>query len=772
MWGNFNAGYMGNELAHVDRGLYGANAHYGSDSTTGFGDRRFTLDGFGAQPGTLSSYEQFLGTGGSLYFLHHQDILTGSERARIEIRDKDSQIVIGVVNLQPNVDYNIDYLQGRILLTQPLSSIADDNMLVRSTGLNGNQAYLVVRYEYTPGLGQLNALSTGGQGHYWVNDHLQLGLTANSNKDGDSDSNLGAADMTLRMTGKSFFKMQTGRSEGLVSSTLQSNDGGFGFQNPNDLAPTNAKAGAYRADLSVGLGDIFKGSDGLFTVYKQNIGAGYSAPGQTTLNDTQQYGGTLRMPVTTRLSLAAKGDQRTQVQGLETRAAELDVAYKLTERWGISTGVRNDRRIDHSPVVPLTQEQGERTDAVAQVMFVPGAAWRAYGFVQDTVAASSGRQGNDRIGAGGSYRLTKRFRLDGEASDGELGPGGKIGATFLYSDLTNLYLNYSLDNERAINGMQFRQGNLISGVKRRLSDTSSVYAEERYQNGGQTGLTRSTGINLVPKDRWNFGGSTEIGTLRDSLTGATTNRKAAGIKVGYGRDKLQFSSGIEFRRDNAEQPDTTYNKTTTWLFRNTFKLQLNPDWRMIGRLDHSLSNSSLGEFYAGGYSEAVVGYAYRPVQHDRLSALAKYTYFYNVPTADQVTLLNTPVEYIQKSHIASLDLNYDLTANWGIGGKYAYRLGEASLNRVQLNFFDNTAQLVVLRVDRRIRANWEGMAEVRMLALTDISQRNRGALAAIYRRIGSNLKVGVGYNFTDFSDDLTDMRYNHQGVFFNLIGTK
>src|SRR4029077_2132434 len=220
------------------------------------------------------------------------------------------------------------------------------------------------------------------------------------------------------------------------------NDGGFGFQNPNDLAPTNAKAGAYRADLSVGLGDIFKGSDGLLTFYRQNIGAGYSAPGQTTLNDTQQYGGTLRMPVTNRLSLAVKGDQRTQDQGLETRAIELDVAYKLTERWGVSTGVRNDLRNDRSPVVPLTQEQGERTDAVAQVLFNPGAIWRAYGFVQNTVAASGGRESNGRLGAGGSYRLTKRFRIDGEASDGDLGPGGKIGTSFLYSDLTNLYLNY------------------------------------------------------------------------------------------------------------------------------------------------------------------------------------------------------------------------------------------------------------------------------------------------------------------------------------------
>jgi hypothetical protein len=31
--------------------------------------------------------------------------------------------------------------------------------------------------------------------------------------------------------------------------------------------------------------------------------------------------------------------------------------------------------------------------------------------------------------------------------------------------------------------------------------------------------------------------------------------------------------------------------------------------------------------YDGGYTEAVVGYAYRPVNHDRLNALAKYTYF-------------------------------------------------------------------------------------------------------------------------------------------------
>jgi len=581
--------------------------------------------------------------------------------------------------------------------------------------------------------------------------------------------------VTLRKSANSWFKLQTGRSTGLLSPALQSNDGGFGFQGPDNQSFSGGKAGAYRADLSVGLGDFFEGHDGRLTFYKQHLDAGYSAPGEATVKDTEQYGGTFRMPVTSSLSLVAKGDQKTENQGLETRAIELNVGYKLAERWTVSTGVRNDLRKDSSPVVPLTQEQGERTDAVAQVKFDSSAAWSAYSFVQGTIAASGGRKDNDRIGVGGSYRLTKRFQLDGEASDGNLGPGGKIGTSFLYSERTSLYLNYSLENERTDNGQLLHGsgGNLVSGVKTRLSDTSSVYAEERYQDGASlSGLTHATGINLTTKEHWNLGGSAEVGKLRDSETGAETDRKAAGIHMGYGLDKIQFSSAIEYRRDNAEQPDQTHNETTTWLFRNNFKLQLTPDWRLIGKLDHSVSDSSLGEFYTGGYTEAVVGYAYRPVRNDRLNALLKYTYFYNVPTTGQVGAQSIATEFLQKSHIAALDVTYDLTANWSIGSKYAYRLGQASLDRVQPNFFDDAAQLEVLRVDWRFFKEWESLAEVRTLNLAEGNQRRSGALAAIYHHIGKDLKVGVGYNFTNFSDDLTDLKYNHKGVFLNIVGTK
>ena len=142
-----------------------------------------------------------------------------------------------------------------------------------------------------------------------------------------------------------------------------------------------------------------------------------------------------------------------------------------------------------------------------------------------------------------------------------------------------------------------------------------------------------------------------------------------------------------------------------------------------------------------------------------------------MPTPDQLGATGAPAEFLQRSHIASVDLTYDITSAWTIGGKYAYRMGEVSLDRVNTNFFDNTAHLALLRVDWRFRKSWESMVEGRVLDLPDVEQRRSGAVVALYRYLGKNFKVGAGYNFTDFSDDLTDLSYDHQGFFLNVVGT-
>jgi flagellar motor protein MotB len=773
LWGNFRINYFDNELTQVDRGLYGANLHWVSDGTTSFGEKRIKVDGFAAQPGTIAGRDEFLGTGGSLYFLHEQDILTGSEQVRIELHDKDSGLVTGTVNLQPSVDYEVDYLQGRIVLSQPLSSTAADNLLVRTSGLSGQLAYLVVRYEYTPGFEDLHTWTTGGQADAWLNNYIRLGVTASSNDDGIDSSTLRGADMTLRKSADTWAKLQTGRSEGLDSSSFVSNDGGFGFTSNNPGSFANASASAYRADVSVGLGDFLSGNKGHFTYYTQHLDAGYSAPGFDTLTATEFYGGTLKLPIGASWSVNAKADRKSQEAGLTTQAEELDLAYQITRHWSLSSGVRQDERQDNSPVVPATQQQGDRTDVVAQLGYDSLTTWRAYTFAQDTVSKSGDREDNGRAGVGGSYRVSNTLRLDAEASEGALGPGGKLGANYLVSDHTTLYLNYSLENELSDTGLFQRQGTLVSGMKERLSDASSVYVEERYQDiDSSSGLTHAAGVTLTPDSHWNFGINGEVGTLFDSQTDAATKRKAGGIRVGYSYDKIQASSGVEYRDDDMQQPDaTTYTNLKTWLFRNNFKYQITPDWRLIGKFDHSMSNDSQGQFYDGGYTDAVLGYGYRPVQSDRLDVLAKYTYFYNLPTAGQMTPQDVAAQFIQKSRIASIDATYDLTQALSVGGKYAYRVGEAALDRVNPQFFDNTADLYIVRVDWRFRTEWEGMVEGRALAMPDLNQTRSGALVAVYRHLGKHVKAGVGYNFTDFSEDLTDMSFKSHGIFMNVVGS-
>ena len=112
-----------------------------------------------------------------------------------------------------------------------------------------------------------------------------------------------------------------------------------------------------------------------------------------------------------------KADHRIQDLGLETKAQEIDILYKLTDKWGVSTGVRDDLRIDRSPLVPLTQEQGDRKDAVVQVEYDSRGRWSAYGFVQDTVSATGDPHRNERGTRNGLGLLLTRCERRAQSDD-------------------------------------------------------------------------------------------------------------------------------------------------------------------------------------------------------------------------------------------------------------------------------------------------------------------------------------------------------------------
>ena len=771
LWGNFKIAYTDTDLAHIDRGLYGANGHYESMTTTSFGEKTLMIDGFAAEPGTIAGRDEFRGTGGSLYFLRHQDLLLGSERLRIEVRDKDSGIVIGVKNLTPAIDYDIDYIQGRVILSEPLSATASDGLLVDNASLSGNPAYLVARYEYTPGFSDINDVAVGGRAHYWFNDNIKLGMTTSKQDEADNENLLNGIDLTLRKNAGTWIKAEVASTEGDGSGALNSSDGGFSFNQLDQGLSPGTKADAYRVEASTRLEDLVDNSRGTASVYTQSRDAGFSAPGQLTANAIDQYGGKLDMALSEDVNLKVKADTRDQENSLKTAAVDTDVEYALNENWRLSAGGRLDTREDRSAVIATTQQTGDRFDVAFEAAYDSKTNWSAYGFTQGTAKTTGNREDNNRVGGGGSYRATENLKLDGELSFGQTGTGAKLGTDYLISDRSSVYLNYALDNERSDNGVASRRGNMNTGMRSRYNDTTSVYAEERYSHGDvPTGLTHAMGVDLSPNERWTYGASLETGTLTDSNNGSEISRNAIGLKSSYSFNEIQYNGALEYRTDDTENTLGDINNRKTWLFKNSVKYQLDPTWRFIGKLNHADSKSSQGEFFDGKFTEVVLGYGYRPIDNDRLNSLFKYTYFYNIPTAEQVTSQNTSVEFLQISHIISLDSIYDLSERWSLGGKYAYRLGQVSQDRIDPEFFDSRASLYIIRADWHFVHKWDALIEARLLDLPDAEDQRSGMLLGIYRHVGKNLKFGLGYNFTDFSDDLTDLSFDSQGVFINLIG--
>ena len=769
MWGNFKTQLSGSDLVQYSRGMYGANLKWRSDDTTEFGQKKTQVDLFAGDPGTLGAREEFRGTGGSLYFVQHQDVTRGSDHLWIEVRDAASGIVLKVTQLVPTQDYDFDPLQGRVLLHTPLPSTADDSQLVRAGSLSGNPVYLVASYEYAPGVTEANNMTLGGRASEWVNDNVQVGVTGYRQGDAATRQNLVGVDATYRVAPGVYVKAETARSDGPGTATQSSVTGGFSF---NSVTSPGGVATANRVEAAVDLSEI-SSEKGKLNAYWQEREKGFSSPGQITAEDIQQAGLGADVEIAEGTHLIAKADVK-EATSQDTKALSATVKHQITPNWAASVGLRYDDLNTYiANASPTLSQNGDRTDLGIQLDYNPDPTsakpdWKAYGFMQGTLENSGNRRDNNRIGTGGSWRINEKLNAIGEVSTGNGGIGGKIGGEWQVSDRSQMYMNYQENTDRTDSLYRGRQGTLVTGSKTRYSDSLSVYSEERMTNGaGPSGLLHAFGLDLAAEDGWNFGAKGETGKISDPLAGDFDHR-ALTFSVGRSIDKIKYAGNVEWRNETG----TTLGERTTWLMRNSLGYQVNPDWRFIGKLNFAISDSKLNTTTNGDFTEIVTGYAYRPVTNDKLNALFKYTYFANQPSPAAISASGvTAAGYEQRSHVLSIDAVYDLKPWLSVGGKAGYRAADIrDISSTSPGSWQNAnAELLIGRLDWHFVHDWDALLELRWLNVSAASDSRAGALAAIYRHINKNVKAGAGYNFTNYSDDLTDMSYRSHGWFINLI---
>lgn len=757
LWGNFATGFTGSEYGQYVRSLYGAALHWRSRESTALGEARRSLRAFGSEAQSALGHSEFLGTGGSLYYLRDVDLLPGSETVMLELRDRTTGRVASRRLLSRDADYEVDELQGRLLLKRPLSQLVREGApgITRDAPLDGLETRLLVDYEYVPAGISGDDVTTGMQGRAWLNEHVAVGGTlVDENRSGD-DYRLGGLDLTLRAGRGTYLRLEGANSEATVAPVFFSTDGGLSFVRQNATAVTGRQGDARSAELRANLRELgWTASEWTTGAWWRDVEPGFSVARSDSGLQIRQTGAEFTGELTPDLRLSGRySDADRGADGIEQG--------QLLLEWG----QREDALLSGEVRRVTETRQGE---AAAGTLAAIGYSRRfdgvldLYGIAQLTLDDDSGAYPrNDLYTLGAKYLFAGLSSFGAELSSGDRGEAASMDVEYRLTADHSLYAGYvySTDDDafEPVLGARAPAG-LTLGQRWRLSDQVSLYNESQSlrQDQGRA-LAHTFGMDFFPARSWTTGFTLQQSELE--AASGTTERYAASVSGGYTSPDTSWSSRLEYRRD------TGATDRRQWVSTNRFNRRLDDDWRVALRLNYSDTDDWQDVLGDARFVEGNVGFSYRPARNDRWNVLGKLTWLSDTGSSGQAGLSG----YEQRSRVASLEGIYRLSPRWEGAAKLARRVGEARVAAEHGPWFDSTANFAAVQARFATMYRWEALAEYRWLDSNGGGAR-RGWLVGIDRRVGSNFRIGVGYNFTSFSDDLTLLDLEHKGWFLNLNG--
>jgi len=263
-WGSFVT-----NLPMYNRTMSGGKVHYRSVKKTKFGEHYTEVDGFYAVSRKTPRHEEFVGTGGSLYYLSKRDVVEGSEKIRIEIRDRLSKRVIFSYVIREEIDYEINYDTGRVLLKKPLNSV---NWLYRSSIvstniLSGERVYLVVDYEYYT-LMSIHNQSFGGRVKQHITSYVGVeGEYVEEEREGKDPYQLYSAKGEVRLNKETAASVRYSHSKETQMGGAASFDGGFSFVEMASTSSDNKSGSAVEVNAGT---KLFSNTDLMFNYSRQD----------------------------------------------------------------------------------------------------------------------------------------------------------------------------------------------------------------------------------------------------------------------------------------------------------------------------------------------------------------------------------------------------------------------------------------------------------------------------------------------------------------------
>ncbi|KJJ84759.1 protein containing DUF11 [Candidatus Omnitrophus magneticus] len=804
LFGNYKTEFNDTELIRYNRPFYGAKVHYESvtagPSPSGVLKPNIKLIVFKAITESISAHNEFIGTGGSLYYLKHRDIIEGSESVNIEVRDNVSGILLDRVEQVRGEDYHIDYSQGRILFWKPVSQIVSANSIISKGLLNGNPVYVAVDYEYEP-IEKYNEGTFGARFSKIINKNFEIGGTYVTEEYEAKIYKLLGFDTCFRLNPDTSVKAEYAESFLSNTGNFLSSDGGVTFSEleQNDLR----KASAYLLKGKT----IFLGFD--VDGYYQIIQNGFYSQSIINSEGSLKYGIKIKKNINDIAMLLRYDSQtlvdygnlvsRSQINAGRADSVYFEISKPISERLKLTGAYRRD---EFKNILPEYRSK----------INIPGdiTALRAEYKLTDKVIIEADTElpirGGTGIKTGIGLRLAPNESLELSAKEifSRQGPATSFGASYrpqnkkkeFFIDRT-IGAGLSVINSRTA-GI-WNTGNSTSfGMREDITDKQKMFnyytisndpfMGEKVESSSGTGYKINDNLDLaISRDIRSYGDAREETNILglNAKTGENMNVNFALEKgkvynidgtiydrfaSSYGMafkipDKLKFSNKFEIRLD--DNIDEAYQ----YLFYSALEYMVNENLTLFTDIKKSKTDGgsiAVNNGFQTLFTEITSGVAYRPLNNDRLNFIGKASYLDNIYGATQKSFSNMDIS-AERAILYSAEGIYDVNDKIQLTEKLAWKIGAEKVSG--FDYIASAVWLWINRVDYNFYKNFGAGFEYRVLNALLAKDFKQGILIELTYDIGENLQAGIGYNFTDFSDNLSSgNNYKASGIFFRITG--
>ncbi|MBI3307514.1 MAG: hypothetical protein HYZ84_06900, partial [Candidatus Omnitrophica bacterium] len=620
----------------------------------------------------------------------------------------------------------------------------------------------------------------GIRGYTHVGDHLRIGATAIEEQRQNVDYDLRGVDAVLKLGRNSRISAEYAEAKHQQVNQSVSYNGGLSFRNNTLLPGRRPREGAFVIKAET------KPMKNLETSgYIQEVQAGFSNEHIKSQEGLAKHGLAARYKITDDLSVRYRYDSNSlgdhlrpllehNVQATFDRSKTHvgQITYDDSQ-WLLQAEYMHQNTILNEPNASIDSLYSAfpfENVLAGKVGYHLNERLLPYAKVQTTVEGKP----NHQFGGGVRYQVAKDMFAYMEEMIGNFGDSTYLGFEKMHDPRSRSYANVRMFDR----GIGHSTLSTTIGSSYAFTEKSRVYSErENSTYHGTEGYADILGYEGKLGDHWDYDAKFARRHLDDDRTVTLDDEAEASLlrsnssntisgALGYANGKkLRARTSLEYRHDQ------DVRRLSQWVIRDSVEYQVNQDLSFLGRLDFGWSRFMDPDDTPAGFAEFSTGFAYRPVDFDRFNALMRYTYDKNIANDLQFqTQLFSAIPTDETSHIVAIDLAYDLFKHLGIVEKVAFKRGifdTPAADPVRINQF-----LWGHRFNYHITRKWDIAAEYHILLQSKAADNfKHGFLTEVDRELYDYVRLGLGYNFSDFDDDLRSANdYDSHGPYVRLSG--